>query len=160
MMFRTYIPCITYYISYIYRAGHHLIHLIYIFSWTAPISSHTYIYMSINIVSRAKHIQEAKKAAQQRLSQSDFDLSTLDIKSLFMRMSLLTYGLVQHGKSSSYYRFANLFRQRGMCHRSKAALQESTNNKQQLLELQQQLSTLLHTVNHILDSMPDTETLT
>lgn len=108
--------------------------------------------MSNDIVLRAKLLQEAKKAQADQLisSRSMFDLSKLSEKDLYMRMSLLSLSLWEFLKHSSYVKFSTLFKQRGLCPRSRQALRISMEDREQLQALREQLHTLTETVDSLL----------
>lgn len=106
----------------------------------------------MDLIQRAKALQQAKADHATTLtSSSDFELDSLDSKSLYMRMCLLCLSLWDYLKGTSYVRFSTLFKARGLCHRSRAQLRASMDSPEQLQQLRTQLHSLLETVDYILE---------
>lgn len=105
----------------------------------------------MDLISKAKALQAAKAEAASNLTNTvpDFDISTLDEKSTYMRMSMLCDVLSHYLIGTSYVKFSSLFKVRGLCHRSNIQLQESMLNRTQLLELKRQLHNILECICHI-----------
>lgn len=104
------------------------------------------------LVEKAKQIQQSRNLASQALQRpsEDFDVTSLGLKESYMRLGLLSLGLIGDLKSTSYVRFANLFRARGLCPRSRMALNQSMDDQQQLHKLAHSVHQLNETLQHIL----------